>query len=77
MDSVPHTDAQITVPEAARRLGLPGEQVYRMIFRGELIGGPHEDGAVYVSAVSVEEYVAHHMLDRRSSGRTPTRSANL
>ena len=61
MDSVPHADAQITVPEAARRLGLPGEQVYRMIFRDELIGGPHEDGAVYVSAVSVEEYVAHHM----------------
>ena len=61
MDFVTHTDAQITVPEAARRLGLPGEQVYRMIFHGDLIGGPHEDGAVYVSVVSVEEYAANHV----------------
>lgn len=61
VDSVTHTDAQITVPEAARRLGLPGEQVYRMTFHGELIGGPHEDGAVYVSAISVQEYVAHQV----------------
>ena len=61
VESVTQSDAQITVPEAARRLGLPGEQVYRMIFRGELIGGPGEDGAVYVSAVSVEEYVAQHV----------------
>ena len=61
MGSVTQSDAQMTVPEAARRLGLAGEQVYRMIFRGELIGGPREDGVVYVSVVSVEEYVAHHV----------------
>jgi hypothetical protein len=53
-------DAQITVPETARRLGLPGDDVYRLIFRGELVGGPAGDGAVYVSVTSLEEYLAQH-----------------
>jgi hypothetical protein len=54
------TDAQVTVPEAARRLGLPGDDVYRLIFRGELVGGPSEDGAVYVSVASLHDYLAKH-----------------
>ena len=68
MDSVAHTDAQITVPEAARRLGIPGEQVYRMIFHGDLIGGPDESGAVYVSALSVEEHMARHSTRHAEQG---------
>lgn len=60
MGSVTGTDAQITVPEAARRLGLPGDDVYRLIFRGVLVGGPSKDGAVYVSVASLQDYLAHH-----------------
>lgn len=60
MDCMTHTDARITVPEAARRLGLPGDEVYRLIFRGDLLGGPHKDGAVYVSVASLQTYLAAH-----------------
>ena len=58
MDFVNDTTTQLTVPEAARRLGLPGDDVYRLIFRGVLAGGPSQDGAVYVSTASVDEYRA-------------------
>jgi hypothetical protein len=61
-DTVTH----ITVPEAARRLGLPGDDVYRLIFRGVLVGGPGKDGAVYVLTASLEEYLA----ERRGDGAT-------
>lgn len=60
VNSMMRTDAKVTVPEAARRLGLPGGQVYRLVFRGELEGGPAEDGAVYVSVASLERYLAEH-----------------
>lgn len=60
VDSVVDTDAQITVPEAARRLGLPGDDVYRLIFRGVLVGGPNKDGAVYVSVASLRDYLSQH-----------------
>jgi hypothetical protein len=60
VDFMTPTDAQITVPEAARRLGLPGDEVYRLIFRGELWGAPRKDGAVYVSVASLEAYLAGH-----------------
>jgi hypothetical protein len=60
VDSMTPTDAQITVPEAARRMGLAGDEVYRLIFRGELRGAPREDGAVYVSIASVEQYLSGH-----------------
>jgi hypothetical protein len=58
VESMTPTDAQIPVPEAARRLRLPGDEVYRLIFRGELLAGPHKDGAVYVSAGSLEAYLS-------------------
>lgn len=51
------TEAGLTVPEAARRLGLPGGEVYRLLFAGALEGGPAADGAVYISATSVERYL--------------------
>lgn len=53
-------ETKMTVPEAARRLGLAGGEVYRLIFRGELPGVPGEDGAVYVSAASVSRYMHDH-----------------
>jgi hypothetical protein len=58
------TVTHITVPEAARRLGLPGDDVYRLIFRGVLVGGPGKDGAVYVPAAALEEYLAKRRGDR-------------
>jgi hypothetical protein len=59
-DTVTH----ITVPEAARRLGLPGDDVYRLIFRGVLVGGPGKDGVVYVPTASLEEYLAERRGNR-------------
>lgn len=62
------TDAKITVPEAARRLGLPGGDVYRLLFRGALAGGPDKDGAVYVSAASVDEYLTQYPTQHADRG---------
>lgn len=33
-------DTLLTVPEVARRLGIDGGDVYRLIFSGRLAGGP-------------------------------------
>jgi hypothetical protein len=52
------TEVQLTVPQVARRLGLPGGEIYRLIFAGALIGCPGPDGAVYVSERDLEAYVA-------------------
>lgn len=59
MEAMASTDVKVTVPEAARRLSMDGGDVYRLIFRGALSGGPGPDGAVYVDANSVEEYLAN------------------
>lgn len=45
-------------PEVARRLGLDGPDVYRLLFDGELEGGPGSDGVVYFSEASVDAYLA-------------------
>jgi excisionase family DNA binding protein len=57
------TDVKLTVPEAARRLGVDGGDVYRLIFRGTLPGRPGPDGAVYVTAQTVDEYLASRAQD--------------
>lgn len=57
MATVASTDVHLTVPEAARRLGLPGGEVYRLVFSGALSGGPTSNGAVYVSAADVDRYL--------------------
>jgi len=44
-------------PEVARRLGIDGSDVYRLLFAGELEGGPGPDGLVYMSEASVEAYL--------------------
>ena len=36
-------------PGVARRLGIDGADVYRLLFAGELDGGPGPDGLVYIS----------------------------
>ena len=50
------TDARLRSPEVARRLGIDGPDVYRLIFAGELDGRPDADGIVYVSEASVEAH---------------------
>jgi hypothetical protein len=57
VEPVTGTDHRLTVPEVARRLGVPGMQVYQLIFQGHLDGRPAADGAVYVSAASLESYL--------------------
>ena len=44
-------------PEVARRLGVDGADVYRLLFAGELEGAPGSDGLVYISEASVEAYL--------------------
>ena len=43
--------------EVARRLGLDGADAYRLLFVGELDGGPGSDGLVYFSEASVDAYL--------------------
>lgn len=47
-------------PEVAHLLGLSGEEVYRLIFAGELDGGPDREGIVQVTAASVDTYLREH-----------------
>lgn len=47
-------------PEAARRLGIDGADAYRMLFAGELGGGPGKDGMVYFDEASIEAYLERH-----------------
>ena len=46
----------LRVPEVARRLGIAGVDVYRLVERGELAAGNGSDGLVYVTAEALEEY---------------------
>lgn len=59
MDAMTSTAAsleRITVPEAARRLGIPGDEVYRLVFCGALDGRPDLDGVVRVTTASLTRY---------------------
>jgi hypothetical protein len=56
----------LTVPEVARRLGIPGPDVYELIFSGELEGRPRHDGAVYVTEAAVAEFEARRRSSRAS-----------
>ena len=59
VESMTSTEVKLTVPEVARRLGVDGGDVYRLIFQGVLSAKPGSDGAVYVDANSVDEYRAN------------------
>lgn len=50
------TATRLRTPEVARRLGITGDEVYRLIFAGELDGRPDRDGIVYVTETSLEGY---------------------
>lgn len=65
MTTVTSTDVDLTVPEAARRLGLPGGEVYRLVFSGALSGGPASNGAVYVCAADVDRYLLTSAVPQR------------
>lgn len=47
-------------PEAAKRLGIDGAHAYRMLFEGELDGGPGRDGIVYFDEASIRAYLERH-----------------
>lgn len=60
------TPERLTVPETARRLGIAGEDVYRMIFSGELGGSPDpDDGGVYVQVPTIEACEKEHAAAKR------------
>jgi hypothetical protein len=54
-------------PAVARQLGLGGDDVYRLLFAGELEGGPGRDGLVYFSAASVAAYLERYGYGMMSS----------
>lgn len=56
-------ERELTVPAAARRLGLPGEEVYRLIFAGHLDARRGPDGAVVLTAETVEGHLARRSAD--------------
>lgn len=47
---------RLTVPEVARLLEMPGPEVYRLIFAGEIAGGPDRDGGVYVTSEALAAF---------------------
>lgn len=53
-------DGGVRSPEAARRLGIDGADAYRMLFEGELDGGPGRDGMVYFDEASIGAYLERH-----------------
>lgn len=53
-------DGGVRSPEAAKRLGLRGRDVYALLFAGELDGGPGRDGMVYFDAGSLEAYLERY-----------------
>jgi len=71
------TDARLRSPEDARRLGIGGDDVYRLIFDGELDGRPDRDGIVYVSEASVAAYLTTHpAVDQSEAADSDNRSAS-
>lgn len=48
----------LTTVEAAERLGVTPEEIYRRIFAGELEGGPDADGVVRVAPDALERLAA-------------------
>lgn len=55
----------LRIPEVARRLGIDGTDVYRLIEAGELGAGKGADGLVYVTAAAVAEYGERHPAPSR------------
>lgn len=68
MELMVGTDQRLTVPDVARRLALPGPEVYLLIFEGVIPARLDDDGAVYVSARALDAYLGE-------SGRHPPTGA--
>lgn len=51
------TNELLSTTEAAHRLGVTPEDVYRLLFAGELEGRPDEEGVVRISIQAVEDYL--------------------
>lgn len=51
-------ESALRVPEVARRLGIDGAEVYRLISDGELAAGKGADGLVYVIEEALAELAA-------------------
>jgi hypothetical protein len=54
------TEELVTTPEAGRRLGITGREVYDLIFAGELDGKPDDTGQVKIAASEIERYRLAH-----------------
>jgi hypothetical protein len=68
-------DGGVRSTEAARRLGIDGADAYRMLFAGELDGGPGRDGMVYFDEASIDAYLERHgfgVVAHPSIGSTDT-----
>jgi len=50
----------VTTPEAGRRLGITGREIYDLIFAGELDGKPDSTGQVKIAASEIERYRLSH-----------------
>lgn len=64
-------DSGVRSPEAAKRLGIDGADAYRMLFEGELDGGPGRDGLVYFDEASIDRYLeryGHGVVAETSNG---------
>ena len=53
-------ESRVSVPEAARRLGMRGSEVYRLIFEGELDAVPTLHEGVRVPVAALERWLAEH-----------------
>jgi excisionase family DNA binding protein len=49
-------DERMTTTEAARRLGVRTEDVYRLVFTGELDAHPDDDGVVRIDEQVIVGY---------------------
>lgn len=54
------TEGGLRSPEAAKRLGIRGRDVYQLLFAGELDGGPGRDGMVNFDEASIDSYLKRH-----------------
>jgi len=59
-------------PEAAERLGIRGRDAYKMLFEGELDGGPGRDGMVYFDEDSISAYLDRHGFGVVAETSTPS-----
>lgn len=57
METMTRTEEHVSVPKAARMLGMNGGELYRMIFRGELEAMPTREHGVLVPVEAVRRLV--------------------